>query len=110
MLWVRRRWHLLRLEGDISRAPMPALRDRLKEVEREIKASRSGYFDIIRFRAPQALMMHTQVLVFWALWRVSGLMLLGMALMKLGVFTAQLSNRFYVVLTVLASRTVYISE
>jgi uncharacterized protein len=72
-----------------------------QEIEQEIEAYRSGYLDILRFRAPQALMMQTQAFLFWTLWRVSGLMLIGMALMKLEVFSARLSTRFYVILMVL---------
>lgn len=70
------------------------------ETEQEIEAYRSGYLDVVRFRAPQTLMMQTQALLFWTFWRVSGLMLIGMALMKLGVFSASLSKRFYVALMV----------
>ena len=39
-------------------------------------------------RTPKAIEMETSTFFFWAVWRVSGLMLLGMALFKLGVFSA----------------------
>jgi uncharacterized protein len=71
-----------------------------EEVEREIEAYGSGYLDVLEFRAPEALMMQTQAFLFISLWRVGGLMLIGMALMKLGVFSGQRSRRFYIVLMV----------
>ncbi|XHC24841.1 DUF418 domain-containing protein [Phycisphaerales bacterium ac7] len=43
--------------------------------------------------------MQTYVLLTWAMWRVSAMMLLGMALFKWGVFSAQRSFRFYSILT-----------
>ena len=46
--------------------------------------------------------METNTFLFWAVWRVSGLMLLGMALFKLGVFSAGRSRRFYLTLIAVA--------
>ena len=61
----------------------------------EIDAYRSGYLDIVRFRAPAVFMLQTFLILTFTLWRVGGLMLIGMALMKLGVFSAARSSRFY---------------
>src|SRR5688572_22824668 len=46
-------------------------------------------------RIRTALEFQTVVLLAWGAWRVSGLMLLGMAFAKWGVLTGQRSNRFY---------------
>ena len=40
-------------------------------------------------------MGQTMAVAFFMLWRAGGVMLLGMALMKLGVFSASRSRRFY---------------
>ncbi len=61
----------------------------------EIAAYRGGYLAIVRHRAPTVLMMQTFVTFTYVLWRVGGLMLIGMALMKLGVFSAARSSRYY---------------
>jgi uncharacterized protein len=67
-----------------------------EEVVREdLAAYRSGYRDILAFRAPTAAMMETSALFFFVLWRVGGIMFLGMALMKLGVLSGERSNAFY---------------
>jgi uncharacterized protein len=51
-----------------------------------------------RHRWPTALAMQTIALAIYVLWRVCGLMLIGMALFKLGVFSARCSRRFYATL------------
>lgn len=66
-----------------------------EEVRDVIETYRDGYIGIVEHRAPLLVMMQTFWLVFFGLWRVAGLMLLGMGLMKLGVFSAERSSRFY---------------
>ncbi len=66
-----------------------------EEIDAQLAIYRGGYPGILRDRIPQAFMMQTLLLLLSALWQVTGLMLLGMGLMKLGVFAAQRSTRFY---------------
>jgi uncharacterized protein len=61
----------------------------------EIAMYQGGWLEQMEARVPKALEMQTSTLFSWAAWRVSGLMLLGMALFKLGVFSAKHSPRFY---------------
>jgi uncharacterized protein len=61
----------------------------------EVAIYQSAWLEQMDKRVPQALEMETNTFVYWAAWRVSGLMLLGMALFKLGVFSAERSRRFY---------------
>ncbi len=68
----------------------------------EIAIYQGGWLDQMEHRVPQAFQLQTSTFLFWAAWRVGGLMLLGMALFKLGVFSAARSRRFYVVLIALA--------
>jgi uncharacterized protein len=47
------------------------------------------------YRAPYVLQFQTFVFLIWTLWRAGGLMLLGMGLLRLGVFSAGRPTRFY---------------
>lgn len=64
---------------------------------KETAAYRGSYLDGFRLRAPYSLMMQTQAFLFMMIWRIGGLMLLGMGLMKMGFFTAKLSARTYLI-------------
>jgi uncharacterized protein len=65
--------------------------------EAEIAIYRGDWLEQMEMRVPESLEMQTGTFLSWALWRVGGLMLLGMALFKLGVFSATRSRRFYLV-------------
>ncbi len=67
-------------------------------INKEIAAMTGGIFEQMQFRIPQAIMMQTFVYVIFVGWRTLSVMLLGMALYKTGVLSAQRSNRFYVIL------------
>lgn len=58
------------------------------------------YIEHIRRKAPEALAVQTQLFVAAFLWLVSGRMLIGMGLMKAGVFSGSMSSRFYLGLMV----------
>ncbi len=66
-----------------------------RQVPEDTAAYRGDYAGIVAHRAPMVAMMQTQGLLGFGLWRVGGLMLLGMALMKLGVLSGQRSGDFY---------------
>ncbi len=70
-------------------APSPA------ELDAEIAAFRGGWTEQLAARAPIALALQTTALPGMLLWRAGGLMLVGMALYKLGVVTAARSAGFY---------------
>jgi uncharacterized protein len=63
-----------------------------------IRVHRGGYAGIVRDRAWGLLMGHTFGFVFFTWWFIGGRMLIGMGLMKLGVFSARLSNRSYAIM------------
>jgi uncharacterized protein len=67
------------------------------EVVEEVNSYRGNFSEVMAYRAPKTLMMQTQAMIFMVFWRAMGLMLLGMALMKLGVFSGKRSVRFYVI-------------
>jgi len=66
-----------------------------EKIAEEVDAFRGGYADNVRYRAPIVAMMQTQAMIFMMFWRIAGAMLLGMGLMKLGVFSAQRTRKFY---------------
>lgn len=65
------------------------------EIEAEIAAITGSLAEQIRANSRQALMMETVIFILVFFWRVSGLMLIGMALYKSGVLTAKRSKDFY---------------
>lgn len=62
---------------------------------KEIAAYRASFPEIVRHRATHLLREQTLGFLFGGLWFAGGRMLLGMGLMKLGVFSATLSRRSY---------------
>jgi uncharacterized protein len=69
-----------------------------EDLAADVRAHRGGYWELFRYRARQSLWMQTVFFALWAGPRAGGLMLLGAGLMKLGVFTAARSFRFYAAL------------
>jgi uncharacterized protein len=65
------------------------------EVAAEITAYRGGWLAQMPFRAAESFMTDTSGFFFLTLWRAGGLMLVGMALYKLGLLTGSLSARVY---------------
>ncbi|MCY3548091.1 MAG: DUF418 domain-containing protein [Gemmatimonadetes bacterium] len=61
----------------------------------EIAAFRGTWAEQFRVRAPVALTVQTTAFLFLFLWRAGGLMLVGMALYRLGVLAASRSAVFY---------------
>jgi uncharacterized protein len=65
------------------------------EKTKEITAYRGGWIRQMSFRAPDAFAMETTYFLVWGFWREMGFMLIGIALLKLGVLNAKRSPRFY---------------
>lgn len=59
------------------------------------EARSEGYVAHVRRKAPEARSVQTELFFSAFLWLVGGRMLIGMALMKLGVFAGHRSRRFY---------------
>jgi uncharacterized protein len=64
-------------------------------VAREIAALRGSWLGHFRYRLPHLLEEHTIRFFVWTLWRIGGVMLIGMALYRAGVLTGERSTRFY---------------
>jgi uncharacterized protein len=69
--------------------PTPAM------TAKEIAAYRGNWTAQMSFRVPDSLQMETAFFVGFTFWRAAGLMLVGMALFKLGVFSARQPSSFY---------------
>jgi uncharacterized protein len=71
--------------------------------QEEISQYRGTWLEQMQPRRVQAIELETSTFLTWALWRIGGLMLLGMALFKLGVLSAARSRGFYITLIALAA-------
>ncbi len=69
-----------------------------QEVRAELDAYRGGWLAQMSQRVPASVEAHTTGFAAWGLWRVSGLMLIGMALFKLGFLSGRRSGRAYALL------------
>lgn len=65
------------------------------KVQKEIENMRGGWLNQMESRIPASIMMQTFLFLMMVFWRVTSMMLLGMALFKLGILTAQKSKAFY---------------
>jgi len=66
-----------------------------QSIQDEITAYTGSFSEQMKERSEAAFFMETMVFLILFLWRTAGLMLVGMALFKLGVLTAQRSKSFY---------------
>jgi uncharacterized protein len=66
-----------------------------EDAQKDVDIHHGSYVDITTHRVPVALMMQVFGLLFFGIWRVTALMLFGMALMKTGVLSAECSIDFY---------------
>jgi uncharacterized protein len=73
----------------------PTQEEELNSWNKELKAYRGGYRGIVKFRTGQLIFIQTFAVIFFTLYMAIGRMLIGMGLMKLGVFSGNRSRRFY---------------
>jgi uncharacterized protein len=74
---------------------MAAWKPGAEAIAKEIAAYQGGWPEQMAQRAPTALWFQTFLFLIFQGWRAGGLMLVGMALLKWGVVTAQRPPRFY---------------
>ena len=72
-------------------------------IEAQLAAFRGGWLTQQPVRSAGALAFETLLLITWGLWRAGGLMLIGMALFRLDVFSARRPARFYAALIAVAA-------
>ncbi len=66
-----------------------------EDLQIDIDVHSGGYLGIVKHRVPTVFMMQTFITLFFGIWRVGALMMIGMAMMKLGVFSGERSVSFY---------------
>lgn len=66
-----------------------------QQVADQVAAFRGTPLQVLRANVELALGVQLQMIPLWGLWRAGGLMLIGMAFMKLGIFSCMCSTRFY---------------
>lgn len=66
-----------------------------EDLRKDVETYRGGYFEIVAFRTPMVAMMQVAGIPFFGIWRIGGLMLIGMALMKMRVLSGERSAEFY---------------
>jgi uncharacterized protein len=71
-----------------------------EQISSEIAAYQGSWLAQMEYRTSSSLAFQTLVFLVFTGWRAAGLMLIGMALYKLGVLSALRSRRFYVTLAV----------
>ena len=71
-----------------------------EDIAADVTAYKGSYVDVLAHRAPFVAFMQVSGTLVFVVWRVGGLMLLGMALMKLGILSGERNTRFYRRMTV----------
>ena len=64
-----------------------------EEIEERINGSRGNYFSVIAVQAPRIVFVQSTFYYMYLFWDTIGTMLIGMALLKLGVLSGQRTNR-----------------
>lgn len=73
----------------------PTPEQRRNRWDKEMTAHRGSYIEVVKHRAPAMLVGQILMLIFAVPFFTGGRMLIGMGLMKLGVFSASRSRPFY---------------
>lgn len=73
------------------------------QIIEEQDAYRGEWQGQVAFRAPEVLAFQTFIFIAFMVWHFGGVMLIGMALFKWGVFSAECSRKVYWVLVALAA-------
>jgi len=89
--WSMPYWPALRLTEFVQEAWQPTA----PQTAAQIAGYRGGWLAQMPFRAAESYIDETAGLLFNTLWRAGGLMLVGMALYKLGLLTGSLAIRVY---------------
>lgn len=66
-----------------------------EDLQKDVATHKGSYMDILEHRVPFVATMQVFMVFFFGIWRVTALMLIGMALMKLGILSAERSADFY---------------
>lgn len=88
-------WWLPRWSPDVAADMAARWAPSADAIAWEVTRYRSGWFEQMGHRIPAALRYETSHLATRSLWQMTGLMLVGMALLRLGVLNASRAPAFY---------------
>jgi uncharacterized protein len=69
-------------------------------IQHQLDVYRSGWLEQMEIRVPETIFMQTGLFLMGTFWRVMAMMLLGMALYKWGVLSAECSSSVYIKMTI----------
>ncbi len=73
----------------------------MEKINHEISMMQGSWSEQMEIRVPSSIFMQTALFFMQVFWRVTSMMLLGMALYKSGVLSAERSKKFYVKMAVI---------
>lgn len=79
----------------IAEEIQPSWNPPVTQLAAEVAAYQGSWSQQMAVRVPAAFEMHVFVFLIWGFWRAAGMMLLGMALYKLGILSARADNSVY---------------
>ncbi len=74
-----------------------------ESIQKELSIYRGDWLGQVGFRLFFVILFQTIIFAFYLFWRVSAMMFLGMALYKMGVFSAKRSNKSYLAMLILGA-------
>ena len=90
-------------EEDAAQFEREVWRPTTADVENEVSTHRGSWLQQLPIRSSEAFYFETFVFLFLFVWMAGGLMLVGMAMFKLGVLTGERSKAFYAALIAIAA-------
>jgi uncharacterized protein len=91
-------WSMPYWPAEARQETMAHWKPAVESVQRELAAFRAGWTEQMPNRVGTSFWHQTFVFLIWGGWRAGGLMLVGMALFKWGVLSAERSRRLYATL------------
>ncbi len=74
-----------------------------EDIQENLDVYRGDYWPQVVYRAPKVMGFQIFAYVFFGAWRIGGVMLLGMAMLRLGILGARRSRKFYKVMIALGA-------
>jgi uncharacterized protein len=96
-------WSLPWWSAEATQSLLAAWAPSPQAIATEVATYRSGWLGQMKHRVPTALRIETSDLAMRSLWQMTGLMLVGMALLKLRVLAAARSPALYVAMAVVGA-------
>jgi uncharacterized protein len=94
--------------NSLDRMPTESVQDIMKSwapgedyIRSETEAFKGSWSEQMEFRVPASLEFHTFLFFLFFGWKVSGMMLLGMALFKKGILSGEKDRRYYLLLAII---------